>query len=145
MAKSVDVKRQATIDKARARRFAMQAVYQILMTDYEADEVMAQLYEREGQSFDTYFFEELVGESIKHRENLEAQLTPLLDRKITSLDKVEHAILLVGAYEINSKVTPLPVAINEAVVLAKKFGGEDSHKFINGVLDRLKKQIESTL
>lgn len=143
MAKPVDVKRQVTIDKARARRFAMQAMYQILMTDYDADEVIAQLYEREGQGFDTYFFEELVGEIAKHRDNLETQLSPLLDRKITSLDKVEHAILLVGAYELNSKITPTPVAINEAIVLAKKFGGEDSHKFINGVLDKLKKQLES--
>lgn len=143
MAKTVDVKRQATIDKARARRFAMQAVYQVLLSDCSANEAIRDLYEREGQQFDTDFFEELVGSVIDNQANLELQTTPLLDRKIKDLDKVEHAILLVGAYEINSQLTPVAVAINEAVVLAKKFGGQDSHKFINGVLDKLAKQIKS--
>ncbi len=142
MAKPMDVKRQATINKARARRFAMQAVYQVLLSECSASEAIRDLYEREGQAFDTDFFETLVEHIIDNQTNLETQLAPLLDRKVSDLDKVEHAILLVGSYELNSQLTPAPVAINEAVVLAKKFGGEDGHKFVNGVLDKLRQQLK---
>ena len=76
--------------------------------------------------------------SIAQHETLREQLTPLLDRPFEELSPVEACILLIGAYEMaNSPETPLRVVLNEAIELAKTFGGTDGHKFVNGVLDRL--------
>ena len=68
---------------------------------------------------------------------LDAALAPLLDRKPAELDPVEHALLLIGSYELQHRPeVPFRVVINEAVRLARRFGATDGHKFVNGVLDR---------
>jgi N utilization substance protein B len=77
-------------------------------------------------------------------DELEAIITPALDRPINELSPVEHAALLIGAYELAADLSvPYKVAINEAVELAKTFGGTDGHKYVNGVLDLLAQKLRT--
>lgn len=141
--KKPTVAQQANIDRARARRFAMQAVYQHLLTDDDFTAISEQIKQREvGTSFDHFFFDEILSGVSQFGENFDTQLRPFVSRSIEQLDVVEHAILLIAAYELNSGGTPPKVAINEAIILAKKFGADDSHKFVNGVLDQLFKSMQ---
>jgi N utilization substance protein B len=78
----------------------------------------------------------------RSREALDAQLAGWMDRKPDHLDPIEHAVLLIGLYELASKPeVPYRVAINEAVSLAKRFGATDGHKFVNAVLDRAARSV----
>lgn len=136
------VAQQANVAKARARRFAMQAVYQHLLTGDDYAAIAAQVGDREAnKDYDTHFFAEIIAAVAEFGDNFNTQLKPFINRPIAQLDYVERAILLVAAFELNSGSTPPKVAINEAIIIAKKFGGDDSHKFINGVLDRLYKSL----
>lgn len=86
------------------------------------------------------FFQELLEGVLHEASSLDEALTPHLDRPVAELSPVEHAALLIGAYELTHTLNvPYKVAINEAVNLAKKYGGTDGHKFVNGVLDKLAK------
>ena len=77
-----------------------------------------------------------------HLDTLEDLLTPLLDRKLDDLDPIELSLLRLGMFELVERIdVPYKVVINEAVALAKKFGATDSHKYINGVLDKAARQI----
>lgn len=132
------VAQQANVARARARRFAMQAVYQHLLTNDSYADISEQVTQREAdKDFDAFFFSDIIEGVAEFGQQFDTQLAPLLSRPIEQLDYVEHAILLVAAYELNSQKTPPKVAINEAIVIAKKFASDDSHKFINGVLDKL--------
>jgi N utilization substance protein B len=86
---------------------------------------------------DAAYFEALVAAICGSHDELDAALAPLLDRKPAELDPVEHALLLIGSYELQHRLeVPFRVVINEAVNLARRFGATDGHKFVNGVLDR---------
>ena len=128
--------------RRRAREAALQALYgwQVGSQDLAACETA--LHEVEGfntlRNLEQNFAIGLLRGSIAQHETLREQLTPLLDRPFEELSPVEACILLIGAYEMaNSPETPLRVVLNEAIELAKTFGGTDGHKFVNGVLDRL--------
>lgn len=87
---------------------------------------------------DVAYFRTLLNGAIDNSQNLQAQITPLLDRPFTALSPVERGILLLGGYELLREFeVPYRVVINEAVELAKVYGGTDGHKFVNGVLDKL--------
>ena len=87
---------------------------------------------------DRELLDELLNGVIREAPQLEARLAPFLDRKVSALSPVERAVLLLGAYELQHRLeTPYRVVINEAVELAKAYGGTDGHKYVNGVLDRL--------
>jgi N utilization substance protein B len=103
--------------------------WQDLVSEFAADEQMPQA--------DPEYFRELVEGVWTAREGLDAQLSVWLDRKPELLDPVEHALLLIGLYELKSRPeVPCRVAITEAVNLAKRFGASDGHKYVNAVLDR---------
>jgi N utilization substance protein B len=86
---------------------------------------------------DGEYFRALVAGICDERAALDAALEPLLDRKPAQLDPIEHALLLIGSYELRHRLeVPYRVVINEAVGLARRFGATDGHKFVNGVLDR---------
>ena len=128
--------------RRRAREAAMQALYgwQVGGQDLAACETA--LHEVEGfntlRDLEQNFAIGLLRGSIAQHETLREQLTPLLDRPFDELSPVEACILLIGAHEMaHSPETPLRVVLNEAIELAKTFGGTDGHKFVNGVLDRL--------
>lgn len=137
------VAQQANVARARARRFAMQAVYQHLLTGDSYADIAQQVSEREAdKDYDTFFFSDIIEGVAEFTDHFNHQLSTFVNRPIVQLDYVEHAILLVASYELNGRSTPPKVAINEAIVIAKKFGSDDSHKFINGVLDKLYQSMD---
>jgi N utilization substance protein B len=125
--------------RRRAREFALQAIYQWLLNESAAETLLAQLKEqKEFPKADQALAEALLRGAIANADALRALLTPLLDRKMKELSPVEHALLLLSAFELRDHVdTPYRVIINEAIELAKSFGGTDGHKYVNGVLDKL--------
>jgi N utilization substance protein B len=129
----------------RARRLALQALYQWLLTGDTPGDLIAQFREDEDlKKADGAYFEELVIGCIREAEPIAATLAPWLDRPIAQLDPVERAALSIGAYELAHRLdVPFRVVITEGVDLAKTFGGEDSHKYVNAVLDRVARQLRA--
>ena len=123
--------------RRRARRLVLQALYQWQMSGTDEAEIEAQF--REDPNFervDAQYFHDLLHGVIDRCGALDEQLAPLLDRKVTELDRVELALLRMGVYELRYRPdVPFKVAIDEAVGLARVFGAEQSHRYINGVLD----------
>ena len=128
-----------------ARQRAVQALYQWQQAGHDVSEIEAQfLAGQEMSRADVPYFQELLHKIPENLEILDAYLQPLLDRKVNEVDNVERAILRIGAYELKYRLDiPYRVVINEGVVLAKKFGAVDSHRFINGVLDKLAVTLRS--
>ena len=125
--------------RARARRLAMQATYQRLMGGGDIDAIEEQyLADAESRAADGALLRRLLRGPHAAHDELLAQLQPRLDRPFEKVDPVEQAILLIAAYELlHTPLTPAAVVINEAVELAKTYGAEQSHRFINAVLDKL--------
>lgn len=126
-----------------ARRAVVQALYQWQATEQDPQSIMAQFVaDRSLQRFDKKLFRELFAGTLDEREALDTLITPLLDRPLAQVDPVERAILRLAGYELKHRLEiPLRVVINEAVELAKTFGGESGHRFVNGVLDKLADQV----
>jgi N utilization substance protein B len=129
-----------------ARRAALQALYQWQLTGEEPYCIEEQfLTERPMGKADVIYFKDLLSNIPKHVAVLDAALRNLLDRPIEQLDPVERAILRIGAYELRSRPdVPWRTVITEAVKLAKVFGAEQSHRYVNGVLDRLARSLPRT-
>ena len=125
--------------RRRAREYALQGVYQWLIAGGEPGTIGDQLATDDAfAKADEVFFRELLEGAIARAPELESALAPALDRKPAELSPVERAVLLIGAYELqNRQDVPYRVAINEAVELAKSFGGTDGYKYVNGVLDKV--------
>ena len=121
-----------------ARRYAMQALYQWQMTQQDIGQIDAQfLIDQDMTRADVEYFQELLHHSYLHMAQIDAVLAPYLDRPIEQVDPVERAILWVSGYELLYRIdVPYRVIINEGVELAKLFGADQSHKFINGMLDK---------
>ena len=122
-----------------ARALALQGLYGWLLAGGEAGAIGTQLLTSEqAAKVDVDFFREILGGSIAAAEESRRQLSGLLDRPVASLSPVEHAILLLGAYELSCRPEiPYRVTLNEAIELAKSFGGTDGFRYVNGVLDKL--------
>ena len=123
----------------RAREFALQGLYQWLLNNEPAQTVVANIRSAHGfDKADGEYFAELLHGAIRESLELREMIAPTIDRGIAELSPIEHAVLLLGAYELKNKIEiPYRVVINEAVELTKSFGGVDGHKYVNGVLDRL--------
>ncbi len=124
--------------RTRARRLAMQALYQwdLSGSDLAAIEVQFHAEEDFGKA-DRDYFHELLHQVPARMDEIDAAYAPGLDRPVRELDPVERAVLRLATYELMVRIdVPYRVIINEAVNLAKKFGAEQSFKYINGVLDR---------
>ena len=90
-------------------------------------------------------FDLLLHGTIRDVDNLRTEIVPLIDRAINQLSPIEHAALLIGAFELKHHIEiPYKVVINEAVELTKSFGGVDGHKYVNGVLDKLATSLRAT-
>jgi N utilization substance protein B len=121
-----------------ARKLALQAIYrwqlnvcpwQDLVTEFATDPDMPRA--------DSEYFRALIEGICGARDTLDEALAPLIDRSPAALDPIEHALLLIGGFELQHRPdVPYRVVINEAVSLARRFGATDGHKFVNGVLDR---------
>jgi N utilization substance protein B len=131
--------------RRRARELALQGLYQWLVGGQDAVAILAHLKEDDDfTAAEDGYVEELLRGAIDHAAELTAALEPLLDREAKSLSPVEHAILLIGAYELaHHPEIPRRVVINEAVEIAKSYGGTDGYKYVNGVLDRLAARVRA--
>jgi N utilization substance protein B len=121
-----------------ARKLAMQALYRWQLNSCEWQDLISEFAaDPDMPRADADYFQSLICGICSSREQLDGALKPLLDRDPAHLDPVEHAVLLIGGYELQHRPdVPFRVVINEAVGLARRFGATDGHKFINGVLDR---------
>ena len=131
--------------RRRSRELATQGLYQWLLSGSPTGEIDAQLRGAQGyDKADHEHLDALLHGVIRDSEALSADLTPCLDRPIDQLSPVERAVLLVAAFELKNHVDiPYRVVINEAVELAKTFGGADGYKYVNGVLDKLSVQLRA--
>lgn len=130
----------------RAREFALQGLYQWLTSKEDLGVILAHIRDAHGfNKADAEHFNILLTGTIKGADTLRAEIAPLIDRPIEELSLVEHAALLIGAFELKHHLEiPYKVVINEAVELTKSFGGIDGHKYVNGVLDRLASRVRTT-
>lgn len=131
--------------RSRARVLAMEGVYQWLLTGYDYATIETQLHEEPGfNKADLHLFHTLLEGVFDNIASLQALLQPCVDRPLGKLSPVEHAILLVAAYELQySPEIPYEIVLNEAIELAKRFGGNDGHKYVNGVLHRLAQTVRA--
>lgn len=123
----------------RSRELALQGIYQWRLAGGSASDIEAQLAEEDGFGrADKSYFVEVLHAVLADHLALEAYIQPCLDRPARELSPVEYAILLLGSHELASRPEiPYRAVINEAVELAKTYGGSDGYKYINGVLDKL--------
>ena len=131
-------KPQPKSTRRRSRELALQGLYQWLLSGADGAEIEAHIREMDGfDKCDRVHFDALLHGGIAEAAALDAVLARHVDRKTTELSPVEHAVLMIGAYELAHCLDiPYRVVINEAVELAKSFGGTDGHKYVNGVLDK---------
>lgn len=124
--------------RRKARQLILQALYQWSLTDADPSGISKEFHDRNNAKIDWAFFDEVFQGIPKTAGTLDAHLHPLLDRKPEALDPIEKSLLYLGAYELANRIdVPYRVVINECVELAKMFGATESHKYINGVLDKL--------
>lgn len=128
-----------------ARALAMQALYQWHMAGQSLNEIEAQFrVDNDFAQVDGAYFHELFNGAARNKPEIDAAITPLLDRPLIELDPVELAILRLSTYELMQRSdVPYRVVINEGIELAKTFGATDGHKFVNGVLDKLAPLLRS--
>jgi N utilization substance protein B len=125
--------------RRRSRELALQALYEWQLSGNSTQAIEAQLRQNKNfASADENYFSTLLTGATKDAEELERLITPHLDRAFKSLSPIERGILLLAGYEfLRHPEVPYRVVINEAVELAKSYGGTDGHKYVNGVLDKL--------
>lgn len=131
--------------RRRSREFAVQGLYQWQINAADPTLIAADLMQAKGfAEADEKHFRAMLHGVIGDAEALRAQIGECIDRPIRELSPVEHAILLLGAFELKHHIEiPYRVVINEAVELAKTFGGTDGFKYVNGVLDKLAPQLRA--
>jgi N utilization substance protein B len=132
--------------RARARRYAMQALYQWDLSGSDLPLIRRQFLENEDFSkADQPYFMELLSDLPKQGDVVDQNIGEFIDRPIEQLDPVERAILRIAVYELLARNDiPYRVVINEAIQLAKKFGAEQGHAFVNGVLDKAAARLRAT-
>ncbi|MBK6736653.1 MAG: transcription antitermination factor NusB [Haliea sp.] len=129
-------------ERRKARHYGMQALYQWHMAGASVTDIEAEFRaDYDFSHVDLEYFQALLHGIPACVDELDAAMEPLLDRKLDDLGPVERALLRMGMYELIHRIdVPFKVVINEQVALAKKFGATDSHKYINGVLDKAARQ-----
>ncbi len=124
--------------RKRARRRALQAIYQWQITHQDANEILRQFREMQDLSqVDEEYFERLLRCVINQNERLNNALEPFLDRPLDQLDVMERVVLMIGAWELlDCPELPYRVVLDESVDLARRFGSEQGHSYVNAVLDQ---------
>ena len=139
----VDKKSQYISERRVARKLAVIAIYQWQMTKNDYADIYLGLQEDKDLSkdmgkADMAYFQSLTKTVIDKVDEIDAELNPFLDRDAEHLDQIERAVLRMSVCELkNHPEVPYKVAVNEAVNICKKFGADQAHKFINGVLDQV--------
>jgi len=131
--------------RSRAREFALQGLYQFIVSRNEASDI--DNFTRDLSGFhksDSAHYDALLHGCIEQHEDLNALIVPLLDRKLGEISPIEHAVMWMGAYEfLHCLDVPWRVVLNEYIELAKSFGGTDGHKYVNAVLNGLAPQLRT--
>ena len=146
---SVDKKSQYISERRVARKLALIAIYQWQMTQNSYEDIYVGMQEdkdlsKDMQKADLAFFQDLVKFTIDNTDALDVELNSFLDRKAEHLDQIERAALRMATCELmNHPEVPYKVIVNESVNLTKKFGADQAHKFVNGVLDKVAKKLRS--
>lgn len=132
-------KASAKPPRSRGREFALQALYQYLVGGNDAAAIDAFTRDLSGfHKADSVHYDALLYGCVRDAAELDALITPLLDRKLEEISPIEHAVMWIGAYEFRHCLdVPWRVVINECIELAKEFGGTDGHKYVNAVLNGL--------
>ncbi len=130
-------------ERRKARHLAVQAIYQWQMTQDNVGDIVEQFkLEQDMKGADVHYFTELLGGVATQATRLDETFAPFLSRKLEDLDLVDKAVLRLATFELlHRQDVPYKVVINEAIELAKSFAAEESHKFVNGVLDKVVKQL----
>lgn len=136
-------KKSSIRGRVRARRCAVQALYQWQLAGQDPKDILMEFVaDRELIKVDMDYFRQLTTEIPSHSDELKSHLSGVISRQVDELDPVEFAVLMIGSYELaHCPEIPYRVVVNEAVELSKMFGATDSHKFINGSLDKLAHQL----
>ncbi|RFC32022.1 MAG: NusB antitermination factor [Candidatus Nitrotoga sp. MKT] len=131
--------------RRRSRELALQGIYQWRLTSDDREQIEKQILSDKGMGrCDVEFFSKLLRGVLTQHAELETVVATHLDRALDELSPVEFAVLMIGVYELTfHPEIPYRVVINEAVELAKTFGGTDGHKFVNGVLDKVAAQVRA--
>jgi len=129
----------------KARRLLLQALYQWQLAQQPITEIAVQFAQDENMAkADSAYFQELLRAISAQCQTLDQQFEPFLDRPLQELDPIELTILRLGTYELVQRLEiPYRVVINEAVELAKTFGAEEGHKYVNGILDQVAQRVRS--
>ena len=129
--------------RKKARRYAVQGIYQWHMSGAPISEIELQFLETINQNkVDVEYFREVLVNTLGKVGELDELLTPYLERKFEEINPVELAVLRLASYELQTRMDiPYKVVINEALELSKTFGVTDGHKFVNGILDKLAKKL----
>jgi N utilization substance protein B len=129
--------------RRKAREFAVQAIYAWQVSKNDINEIEAHfLIENTKRRFDIPYFQQILRGVNEHLEEIDLAIAPHVSRPLAEVDQVEKAILRLAIYELSEcQEVPYKVIINEAIELAKSFATDDSHKFVNGVLDKAVKLI----
>jgi N utilization substance protein B len=132
--------------RRRARRRALQALYQWQLTGQDSGDIIGQfLEEQDFSEVDTDLFRKLVNDVINSYEKLDEELQPFLDRPAVQLDVMESIILRIAATELlNDSDVPCRVVLDEAIGLARRFGAEQGHSYVNAVLDQAARSWRSS-
>lgn len=128
--------------RSRARRRALQAIYAWQISGNTIEHVIEEFrHEQDMEIADLGYFEDLLRGVEKHCSDLDAALAPFLDRDVAQVDPIERAVLRLASYELRHRPdVPYRVVLNEAIEVAKRFGAEHGHTYVNGVLDKAAKE-----
>jgi N utilization substance protein B len=140
---STVVKTRGTSPRARAREFALQAIYQYMVGKNDMSEVDRFTRDLDGfHKCNAEHYDAIIYGCAREASALDAELVKYLDRSWNEISPIEHAVMWIGAYEyLYCTDVPWRVVLNECIELAKTFGGTDGHKYVNGVLNKLGKAL----
>jgi len=133
--------------RRKARGLAVQAIYSWQLSQNHISDIEQQmLLDNDVNKVDVEYFKELIRGVASHYKELDTALSPYTERPFDEVDQIEKAIIRITAFELKYRVdVPYKVAINEGIELAKRFGADDSHRFVNGVLDKAVKDLRIPL
>ena len=131
--------------RRKARHFGLQALYQWTLSGVSVTDIEAEFrVDNDFRHTDGEYFSALLRGVTADVESLEMLFAPALDRALDELDPIERNLLRLGTFELRDRIdVPYKVVISEAVALAKKFGATDSHKYVNGVLDKIARDLRT--
>lgn len=132
--------------RKKARQLLMQAIYQHHITEMDWYAIQMQFHQMNDMNkCDVAYFDMLIQNIAKKLPEIDTTFEPYLDRKLTELNPIEYAIIRLGTYELLYCLEiPYRVVLNEAIALTKEYGSEDGHKYVNGILNKVARQIRTS-